>query len=101
MHTNLHPFRPQDKNEFQSENDLLHVDPFWELVCTEVIHFMGPAAQHIRHCKPEKISPKDKVVDLNCDTQEAALFVQQFDFIILGTLKPYFPALKRVRVYAK
>lgn len=73
-------------------------DPLWELVCTDVIHLMGPVAQHIRHCKPKTLSHKDKVIDLDCETQEAALFVQQFAFIILGSLKPYFPNLTEIRV---
>ena len=73
-------------------------DPLWELVCTKTFHLMGSAARPIRNCQPGTISHQNEFIDLNCQTEEAIQFGQQFDFIILGILKQYFPALKEVRV---
>lgn len=72
-------------------------DPLWERVCREVIDLMGYAGQPIRQCKPVYISHRKGIIALDCRNKKAFHFAQQFDFIILSSLKPYFPALKVVK----
>jgi len=72
-------------------------DPLWERVCREVVDLMGHAGQPIRQCKPGYISHRKGVIALDCQSEKALHFARQFDFIILGSLKPYFPILKAVK----
>jgi len=46
------------------------------------------------------LSFQDKMIDLYCQTEDVAQFIQCYDFIILGSLQHYFPALKELRVHS-
>jgi len=80
------------------EHTLLMEDPLWKEVCTETVRMMGPLAQHIEQARLGSFSPQDKTIELYCQTDEVAQFIQQYTFIILGSLRRYFPALKELRV---
>lgn len=72
-------------------------DPLWKHVCTEVIHMMGPSSiLTIWNVRLGSLSPRDKIINLYCQTEEVAEFIQQYAFVIIGTLQHYFPALKEL-----
>jgi hypothetical protein len=74
-------------------------DPLWKHICNEVMHIMGPlSVLKIWNSKLGALSSQDKIIDLYCQTEESAQFVQQYAFIILGSLKYYFPVLKKLRI---
>ncbi|MBA3813299.1 MAG: hypothetical protein H0X26_02210 [Alphaproteobacteria bacterium] len=75
-------------------------DPLWRDVCGDLIIMMGPASVlKIWKSTLGEFCPQDKALDFTCETEEAAAFAQQYDFVILGSLKRYFPALKQLRVH--
>ena len=74
-------------------------DPLWKRVCAEIVNMMGPpSVLKIGNCRLGSLSPQDKIIDLYCPTEEIAQFVEQYAFVILGSLQRYFPALKELRV---
>ncbi len=74
-------------------------DPLWKHVCTEVMNIMGPASViKIWNSTLGALSSHDKLLDLYCQTEESAQYVQQYAFVILGSLQQYFPALKELTV---
>ncbi len=73
-------------------------DPLWKHVCREVIEMMGPASfLKIWRSNLGPLSSQNKVLDITCETEEAAAFIQQYDFVILGSLQGYFPVLKKLK----
>ncbi len=75
------------------------VDPLWKDICMDLLNMMGPASiLKIWKSKLGEFSSQDKRIDITCETVEAEEFVQQYDFVILGSLHRYFPALKQLRV---
>ena len=74
-------------------------DPLWQHVCKEIVNMMGPhALLKMGNSRLGSFSPQDKTIDLYCRAQGEAHFVQQYDFVILGSLQRYFPTLKEIRV---
>lgn len=74
-------------------------DPLWRHVCTEVLPLMGPlSVLQIWKSKIGVFSPQHKAIDIDCQTEKKARFLQQYDFVILGILKKYFPSLKSIRI---
>lgn len=74
-------------------------DPLWQDVCRDLLSMMGPASVlKIWKSTLGEFSAQDKALDLVCETEETLAFLQQYDFILLGSLQRYFPALKQVRV---
>jgi len=73
-------------------------DPLWDRVCAEMVSIMGPAALQIRNVQLGVLSSHDKIVDLYCQTEEIAQFIGRYDFLLLGSLQQYFPALKELRI---
>ena len=74
-------------------------DPLWRHVCTEVLPLMGPlSVLQIWKSKIGIFSPQHKAIDIDCQTEKKALFLQQYDFVILGILKKYFSSLKSIRI---
>jgi hypothetical protein len=74
-------------------------DPLWKEICTDLLNMMGPASVlKVWRSKLGEFSSQDKGLDFICETEEASVFVQQYDFVILGSLQRYFPALKQLRV---
>ena len=73
------------------------IDPLWKHVCREVIEMMGPASFFkIWKSTLGEVCLSDQSMEIHCPTEETAQFIQQYDFVILGSLHPYFPALKRL-----
>ena len=73
-------------------------DPLWRQVYIDAIKMMGPPAHQIWKAQLGPFSSKDTVIDLYCPTQKVAEFIEQYDFVILATLRLYFPSLKELRV---
>ncbi|MBA3813515.1 MAG: hypothetical protein H0X26_03350 [Alphaproteobacteria bacterium] len=75
------------------------VDPLWQDICADLLHLMGPASVlKVWKSKLGELSCQDNGLDITCTTEETAAFVQQYDFVILGSLQRYFPALTQLRV---
>lgn len=73
-------------------------DPLWKHVCHEVIEMMGPASfLKIWRSNLGPLSSQNTVLDITCETEETAAFIQQYDFVILGSLQGYFPVLKKIK----
>lgn len=73
-------------------------DPLWKNVCMDLLNAMGPASVlKIWKSKLGELSPQEKTFDVTCETEETLKFIQQYDFVILGSLRQYFPALKKLR----
>lgn len=74
-------------------------DPLWQKICSELINMLGPVSVlKIWKSKLGELSIQDRSFDITCETKETAIFVQQYDFVILGVLQQYFPSLKQLRV---
>jgi len=74
-------------------------DPLWEKVCRHVENMMGPlCAIKIWECKLGSFSLEENNIEIDCKTEEAAQFLRKYAFVILGGLKQYFPALKKLKV---
>jgi hypothetical protein len=72
-------------------------DPLWRHICQDVMGMMGPAsALKIWKSKLGQLSAQDKILTIICENEETSAFVQQYDFVILGSLQKYFPALKQL-----
>lgn len=73
-------------------------DPLWKKVCNDLIYNMGPAfVFKIYESSLGDIASQDNVLYVTCNNKDAADFIQQYDFVILDSLQPYFPALKSLR----
>lgn len=74
-------------------------DPLWKNICVDLLNMMGPASVlKVWKSTLEEFSPQEKSLEIICETEETMAFVQQYDFIILGSLQRYFPALKQLRI---
>lgn len=74
-------------------------DPLWYHVCEEIITIMGPASLlKLWNSHLGEVSSNGTSIEIHCRTEEASLFVQEYAFVILGCLKPYFPTLKKLNV---
>jgi hypothetical protein len=74
-------------------------DPLWKDICMNLLSIMGPiSVLKIWESKLGEFSSQDKHIDITCKTEESAAFAQQYNFVILGSLQRYFPALKQLRV---
>ena len=72
-------------------------DPLWKNICMDLLNMMGPASV-LKIWKSKLGDSEDKTLDLNCETEDIAAFIQQYDFVILGSLRRHFPALKQLKV---
>ena len=60
---------------------------------------MGPASVlKIWKSTLGEFTREDKSFDIVCETEETMQFIQQYDFVILGSLQQYLPSLKQLRV---
>lgn len=73
-------------------------DPLWKRVCREAIRLMGSPAHQMGQARLGPLSPQDTTIELYCQTDKIASFLQQYDFVILGILREYFPSVKKLRV---
>lgn len=71
-------------------------DPLWKRVCADAVHLMGPVALQI--FQVQLSLPQERTLDLYCHTEEIARFLQCYNFVILESLRRYFPSLKHIRV---
>lgn len=74
-------------------------DPLWKQVCTDLVKMLGsfPTAR-IEDCKLEDLSGQDKVANICCSSEDTAQFLEEYVFVILESLRQYFPALKELRI---
>ncbi len=74
-------------------------DPLWKSVCAEMVDMMGPlAVLKMWNSRLGSFSHQYKTMDLYCQTEEIAQFIQQYSFVILGSLQRYFPMMKDLKV---
>ena len=74
-------------------------DPLWKHVCTELINMMGPeSVLKIWNSDLGFFSSGTKTIGISCQAKEAAQLIQQYDFVLLGVLRRYFPTLNKLRV---
>ncbi|MBY0272317.1 MAG: hypothetical protein K2X02_02715 [Alphaproteobacteria bacterium] len=78
---------------------LSHIeDPLWKSVCTEVTDLMGSSPiQKMWDSKLGSYCSEADAMDLCCPTDETAQFINQYSFLILGSLQRYFPAIKTLK----
>ncbi|MBY0501472.1 MAG: hypothetical protein K2P93_05665 [Alphaproteobacteria bacterium] len=89
-----------DKDPHPQVNRLLsHIeDPLWKKICCEVGKLMGSSSvEEIWDSELGSFCMEDKSIDLCCPTEEAAHFINQYSFLILGSLRSYFPAIKALK----
>jgi len=73
-------------------------DPLWKSVCTEMTDLMGsPPVEKVWDSKLGAFCSESKSINLCCPTDEVAQFVNQYSFLILGSLQRYFPAIKTLK----
>ncbi len=74
-------------------------DPLWKWVCREIMRLMGPlSALTVLNGSLGAISPNEMSATLRCPTETMAQFVREYDFVILSTLKQYFPNLRELQI---
>lgn len=73
-------------------------DPLWRHIYCDTLRTIGPVAKQIWQVQLGPLSPIDRTIDLYCHTLEIAQILQQYNFIILDSLRQYFPSLKKIRV---
>ena len=74
-------------------------DPLWKRVCSEVARIMGPfSILKLWGSQLGTFSAQSQAIDIQCKTKDEAQFVQQYAFIILGSLQCYFPTVKNLKV---
>jgi len=87
-------------NHFLKSSDYVSSieDPLWKRVCQDIVTLMGPAsALKLWKTKLGQLSAQDKILNIICENEETATFVQQYDFVILGSIQQYFPALETLK----
>ena len=73
-------------------------DPLWKSICIEMIDTMGPSSvQKIWNSTLGSYCSEADAMDLCCPTDETAQFINQYSFLILGSLQRYFPAIKTLK----
>ena len=73
-------------------------DPLWKHVCRDIINMMGAESFFkIWNSTLGEVHPQDQSMEIHCQTEETAQFIEQYAFVILGSLQPYFPVLKQLR----
>jgi len=73
-------------------------DPLWKRVCAEVLTMMGAGSMlKIWKTTLGSFSAEEKTVDLYCQTEEVALFIQQYSFVMIGIFCEYFPSVTTLR----
>jgi hypothetical protein len=73
-------------------------DPLWKSVCSEMTDLMGSSPiQKMLDSKLGAFCSESKSINLCCPTDEAEQFVNQYSFLILGSLQRYFPAIKTLK----
>ncbi|MBY0293483.1 MAG: hypothetical protein K2W92_09400 [Alphaproteobacteria bacterium] len=74
-------------------------DPLWKRVCGKVAIIMGPfSILKLWGSQLGTFSTKNQAMDIKCKTKDEAQFVQQYAFVILGSLQRYFPTVKNLKV---
>lgn len=74
-------------------------DPLWRYICTEVVKIMGDTViSKIWNMWLGNLSSQSKSIDIYCPTEEAADFLYQYPFVIIGCFQKYFPAISDLRI---
>ncbi|MBL8677338.1 MAG: hypothetical protein JNJ47_08020 [Alphaproteobacteria bacterium] len=74
-------------------------DPLWKSVCTEMVDIMGPSSVYkIWNSKLGAYCAEGKTMEFYCPTVEVAQFINQYSFLIIGSLQRYFPILRHLKV---
>ena len=73
----------------KAENCLSQItDPLWQNICADLINMMGPASVlKIWESILGELSLQTEEMDITCKNEVIASFVQQYDFVILGSLQ--------------
>lgn len=89
-----------DEDCIKAANRFLSIeDPLWKRVCRDIISAMGATSfLKIWDSILGEFCPQDQSMEIHCQSEETAQFIQQYDFVLLGSLQPYFPSLKRLRI---
>ncbi|KAB2835705.1 MAG: hypothetical protein F9K49_03240 [Caedimonadaceae bacterium] len=78
---------------------LLIEDPLWRDICSDLMKTMGsPLVLKIWESQLEDFSAQSQQISLKCKTENTAQFVQQYAFVILGSLQRYFPSVKALEI---
>lgn len=73
-------------------------DPLWKHVCSDIINMMGPASLlKIADSTLGEVYFQSENIEVFCKCEETAKFIQQYDFVILGSLHSYLPTLKQLK----
>ncbi|MBX9621947.1 MAG: hypothetical protein K2X28_08025 [Alphaproteobacteria bacterium] len=90
-------------DRYHEHNCFSHIeDPLWKSVCNEMTDLMGSSpVQKMWNSKLGTFCSEGKSIDLCCPTEETAQFVNQYSFLILGSLQRYFPAIKTLKTKVK
>ncbi|MBY0500744.1 MAG: hypothetical protein K2P93_01920 [Alphaproteobacteria bacterium] len=88
-----------EDSELQTNRPLSPIeDPLWKKICSEVEKLMGSSSiQEIWDSELGSFCSEDKSIELCCPTEEAAQFINQYSFLILGSLQRYFPAIRALK----
>ena len=74
-------------------------DPLWRKICYHIEGMMGSlSVSKIWKCKLGSFPFEENNIEVYCQTEETAQFLQEYAFVILGELKQYFPTLKELKV---
>ena len=74
-------------------------DPLWKRVCSEVARIMGPfSILKLWESQLGTFSKHNQSIDIKCKTKDEAQFIQQYAFVLLGSLQHYFPTVKNLKV---
>ena len=94
-------YKKHNSNDYaKAEQCLSHIaDPLWRNICKDLINMMGPTSVlKMWESTLGELSLPDQEIDITCKNKEISSFVQKYDFVILGSLQRYFPALKKLKV---
>ena len=91
---------PVNEASHQVKNCLsLIEDPLWKSICAELASLAGPFfVQKIWDSKLGSFSHRHKTMNLYCQTEDTAQFINQYSFLILGSLQRYFPMIKDLKI---
>ena len=89
-----------DEDWIKAEHCLSTIeDPLWKIVCRDFLNMMGSASVlKIWDSTLGEVYFRSKNIELFCKTEEAAQFIQLYNFVILGSLQVYIPSLNQLQI---
>ena len=91
----------QKNDERQAQQNLSLIDdPLWKDIYSHILDSMGAeSALTIWNCSLGEVSSTNQQVDIHCHTEEAAEFLHQYSFVIVGCLRKYFPSVAGIDIH--